>query len=159
MRLLLAAGAPVGGLARLSHGGTTVTPLMQAAFMSSLESVQLLLGAGASLIRRNERGRSVLMHAVLSPCPDAASVPRVVDALLTVGVDVDTRDLAGDTALHHLASKSYGQPWAAAVARLLLGSGADGRVKNAAGKTPAGCVPVGARGGELYRLLLAAVGV
>ena len=48
--------------------------------------------------------------------------------------------------------------WAAAAARRLLASGAGGRVKNHAGKTPAQAVPEAAHGGELHRLLLAAAG-
>jgi len=159
VRLLLAAGAPVGWLASVTPGGDTVTPLMEAAWKASLESVQLLLAAGTSFLRRNESGSTALMHSVWSRSDDAAAVLSVVEALLAAGADVAARDMAGATALHYLASHSHGQPWAAAVARLLLGSGADGRIKNSAGnKTPAATVPVGARGGELYGLLLAASG-
>ncbi len=158
VRLLLAAGAPVGGLVRFSPGGDTVTPLMQAALESSLKSLQLLLAAGASVSRVNSRGFTALMSALQSKSTDATAVLGVVEALLAAGSLVIYRDLAGDTALHHLASHSHGQPWAAAVARLLLDSGADASVANKAGAKPAGCVPVSARGGELYGLLLAAGG-
>jgi len=156
VRLLLAAGAPAGGLARLSPGDDTVTPLMQAALASSLASVQLLLAAGASLIRRNSQGSAALIWAVCSKSADSATVLGVVEALLAAGAEVNTRNLVGDTALHFLASYSHGQPWAAAVARLLLDSGADASVANKAGAKPAATVPVAARGGELYGLLLAA---
>ena len=47
---------------------------------------------------------------------------------------------------------------AATAARLLLASGADGRIKNRAGKTSAQAVSKTARAGELHRLLLAAAG-
>jgi len=153
VRLLLAAGAPAGGLARLSPEHDTVTPLMQAAFSASLESVQLLLAAGASVSCVNSCSMSALMCALQSESVDA--VLSVVDALLAAGSLVNSRDLDGATALHHLACHSHFQPWAAAVARLLRDSGADGRIKNNAGATPAQCVPVDARGGELYGLLLA----
>jgi len=155
--LLLAAWAPVGGVVRLADFGDTGTPLMKAAWRASLESVQLLLVAGASVSRVNSRGTTALMFSVLSKCGDAAPVLSVVEALLAAGSSVNSRDLAaGATALHHLASTSHGQPWAADVARLLRDSGADGRIKNDAGATPAQCVPVGARSGELFGLLLAA---
>jgi ankyrin repeat protein len=158
-RLLLAAGAPAGGLARLAAGDETVTPLMEAAWKASLESVQLLLAAGASLIRRKESGSSALMFSAWSECGDSAAVLGVVEALLAAGADVAARNDKGNTALHFLALKAHGKPWAAAVARLLLGGGAaGGSVENKAGKTPAQRVPVGARGGELYGLLLAAAG-
>jgi hypothetical protein len=49
------------------------------------------------------------------------------------------------------------KPWAVAVARLLLASGADASATNMQGKTPAQCAPAGAaRDGELYALLLTA---
>jgi ankyrin repeat protein len=159
VRLLLAAGAPVGGLVRLAAGDETVTPLMQAALESSLESVQLLLAAGASFLRRNESGYTALMLSVLSECVDAAAVLGVVEALLAAGAIIADRDDDGDTVFHILAKQSHGRPWAADAARLLLGGGAaGGRAVNNAGKTPAKCVPVGARAGELYRLLLEAAG-
>ena len=95
------------------------------------------------------------MYLLRSKSADAA-VLSVVEALLAAGAGVDKRDLAGDTPLHVLAMHSHAQPWAAPAARLLLGSGADRRIKNDAGQTPAQAVPVAARDGELHRLLLAA---
>jgi ankyrin repeat protein len=156
VRLLLAAGAPVGGLARLTPGGDAVTPLMLAAGKSSLESVQLLLAAGAGVNACNERGYTALMYSVRSKHTDAA--PRVVEALLAAGADVAARSNLGNTSLHHLAIYSHARPWAAAVARQLHGVGADGRAVNTAGKTPAQRVPVGAHGDELHRLLVEAAG-
>ena len=64
----------------------------------------------------------------------------------------------GDTVLHHLAIVSHAQQWAPAAAQLLLDSGANGRIENNAGQTPAQVLPTAARGGELHRLLLAAAG-
>jgi hypothetical protein len=160
VRLLLAAGAPVGGLVRLTPVGVTVTPLMQAAMKSSLDSVQLLLAAGAGVNACNEHRFTALMFTLFSfwSRHTAATVPPVVEALLAAGADVAAHNYNGDTALHHLAFVSYAQPWAAGAARLLLGAGADGRAVNAVGKTPAQRVPIGARGGELYRLLVDAAG-
>ena len=156
VRLLLAAGASAGELVRCVPAEANTTPLMQAAGKAVLESVQLLLGAGASLFHRNQRGETALMWALGSSSTDVAAVLSVVGALLLAGADVYARDLAGNTPLHHLTIRSHDKPWAAAAARLLRDSGADGRIKNEAGKTPALAVPVAARGGELYRLLLEA---
>ena len=61
VRLLLAAGAPPGGLVRLEAGAAPASPLMRAACASSLESVRLLLAAGASLVQRNAHGDTALM--------------------------------------------------------------------------------------------------
>ena len=82
----------------------------------------------------------------------------MVEALLAAGAAVDTRDLAGDTALHYLARHLHDKPWAVAAARPLLARGACRRVQNDADQTPAEAVPEAARGGELHRLLLEAEG-
>ena len=158
VRLLLAAGAPVGGQAQLAAVFEAVTPLMQAAWLAKLESVQLLLGEGASCLRCNERGSTALIYALFSISTDAVAVLGVVEALLAAGAAVNSRSLNGATALHALAMDSHDKPWAAAAVRLLLASGADGRIKNNDGKTPAQAVPLTARGGKLHRLLLEAAG-
>ena len=160
VRLLVAAGAPVGALVTVAAWGLgdSVTPLMQAALEAVPESVQLLLGAGASVNACNERGSTALIYALFSISTDAVAVLGVVKALLAAGAAVNSRSLNGATALHALAMDSHDKPWAATAARLLLACGADGRVKNNAGKTPAQAVPLTARGGKLHRLLLAAEG-
>ena len=157
VRVLLAAGAPLGGLVRLAPGADTVTPLMAAAEASAVESVRLLLAAGASVDRCNERGHTAILYALHSMATDAATVPSVVQTLVAAGTSVAIRDrYTGNTPLHWLALHHAPQPWAAAVARLLLANGASGRLKNMWHDTPAGCVPTGARDGELYALLRAA---
>jgi ankyrin repeat protein len=158
VQLLLAAGAPVGELVTLPAEEGTVTPLMQAAWKASLESVQLLLAAGAGVNSSNELGFTALICSLGSTHTDATAAPRVVEALLAAGADVAAHDINGNTALQHLAFDSHAQPWAADVARQLLGAGADGRAVNADDETPAQCVPAGAHGGELYQLLLEGAG-
>ena len=157
LRLLLAAGAPVGELVT-PFGGANISPLMQASRKAALESVQLLLAAGATAACCNERGWTALMFSLRSKSPGSAAVLGGAGVLLAAGADVGQRNQAGNAALHVVAMFSRDRPWAAAAARLLLESGADGRVANNAGKTPVQCVPAKARSGELYRLLLEAEG-
>ena len=167
VRLLLAAGARMEAqMIIYTLDDYPVTPLMHAARKACLESVQLLLGAGASLTRcNNPYGYTALMCSLHSKSNDATAVLGVVEALLAAGAAVNARDWRssgcggeGDTPLHHLAMHSHDKPWAVTAARLLLASGADGRLKNDFGKTPARAVPKAARGGhsELHRLLVAA---
>ena len=163
VRLLLATGARPGGLVRVIAGAATATPLMRAARASSLESVRLLLAAGASVHRRNEHGHTALVCALRSKATDAAAAQRVVEELLDAGADIDTRTRDGNTPLHLLALHCAMQPWAAAVARLLLGNGADAGATSKAGLKPAGCVPDAGEGraaarDELVALLLEAEG-
>ena len=166
VRMCLAAGAPVDGLIdsrswqggglgekEPSYGGS-FSPLMAAAHYSVLESVELLLAAGASVDLRSEQGATALMHSVVGPGSGTFD-PRVVQALLAAGADVTARDKAGDTALHHLASYSAQKPWAVGAARLLLQRGADARAVNKDDRLPSWCVPFN-RGGALHRLLIEA---
>ena len=148
VRLLLAAGAPAVGLVSGVVVGYTATPLMRPAIRSSLESMRLLLSAGASVNHRNERSDTALMWSLrgkelsdMRRDADVAAVPSVVEALLNAGADVAARDRVGDTPLHALARYCATEPWATDAARLLLGSGADASAVNKAGDTPAACVP------------------
>jgi len=159
VRLLLAAGAPVNARARVS--GQRVTPLMRAAHTSSLESVQLLLAAGASLA---QFGKNELTYAITSLVDEvddssAASgfaVMSVVDALLRAGARVsDDADHLGDSLLHCVA-RMTARPWACDVARLLLNCGAAVGATNIDGMTPIECVEGEPRGDAMRVLLLGA---
>jgi hypothetical protein len=165
VRALLAAGAPPGLAAGLGAGAATVTPLMAAARASSLESVRLLLAAGASVNERGKGGCTALMYALKCDAVDSAAVVvEVVEALLDAGADVNARDTSTSswavrgTALHHLAARAS-QTWAVDVAYELLRCGADARTKNSlslSASTPAECVPRDLRGSKLHRLLVEA---
>ena len=180
VRVLLAAGAPPGGLAQLAPGEYSATPLMAAAQASAPESVRELLTAGASVHETDEFGFTALtcmLGFTRLLCDkkvvDTAAVLRVFETLLAAGASVAAHDSGGNTPLHVLAIFSPAAPWAVAVAQLLLASGADATATNKYGETPAECVGVdgsededsddsggegggGARDGELRALLLAA---
>jgi hypothetical protein len=160
VRVLLAAGVPPCGLVQWIGGGSNRTALMFAAAMTGpLESVHLLLGAsvGNGVNRRDQDGKTALMHAMETESFESAAVLGVVGALLDAGADVMDRDMCGNTPLHVLAYRGYYKPWAGDVARLLLASGADATTTNKAGKTPAQCMGAGvARDGGLRALLLQA---
>ena len=131
---------------------------MVAASAWELESVRLLLGAGvgASVNRSNEDGATALMFAMASESTRAAAVLSVVEELLDAGASVNAHDKVGDTPLHWLAICSAKQPWAVAVAQLLLDSGAVASTTNQSDETPAELVPAGAGGLQLHALLLQA---
>jgi ankyrin repeat protein len=156
VRLLLAAGAPVNARARFS--GKCVTPLMRAAHTSSLESVQLLLAAGASLA---QFGKNELTYAITSLVDDSSAasgfaVMSVVDAMLRAGARVsDDADHLGDSLLHCVA-RMTARPWACDVARLLLDYGAGVGATNIDGMTPIECVEGEPRGDAMRVLLLGA---
>jgi len=147
VRILLAAGAPPNGLL---SGAVARTPLMEAAHYAALESVQLLLAAGASVHRRGRFGLTALMSAIGSH--DGVDVIRVVEALVVADVDTCAANNGGHTALH-IVAESYDMPWAAAVAQLLVENGADASAMDKAGETPAEFIPRGQHDSELYRVL------
>lgn len=110
-----------------------------------MESVLLLLGAGASVHTRGERGSTALMWSVSSLTPYVRRMAdRVVEALLDAGANVAARDDEGNTPLHYVArwypiDSFYGAA-KLATARRLLRSGAGAAARNNAGRTPAECV-------------------
>lgn len=142
-----------------NHAG--VTPLMMCLARSG--DMQTLLAAGADPLARDKAGRTAVHHAMhLSIAPDwphecgpedtedtvheaNCSIARHlldnVKVLLEKGVDINTQDAAGNTALHALVNVPEGHYMpddiAAEVARGLLALGADPTIRNAAGQTPA----------------------
>jgi ankyrin repeat protein len=161
VRVLLAAGASPCGLDQGNGRRSNSTALMHAvAVTATLTSVRLLLGAsdGAGVNRRDQDGKTALMHAMETESEDTDAVLGVTGALLDAGAGVMDCDKRGNTPLHVLAAydRIY-RPWAGDVARLLLASGADATTTNKAGKTPAQCMGTGvARDGGLRALLLQA---
>jgi len=148
LRVLLAAGAPPNALAAV-NAAPAQSPLMAAAVQYELESVTVLLAGGASVDFPDGAGRTALMRCVSG---DGCDV-RIIAALIDAGADVNARDAARATALHIVAANP--RPWAAAVARLLLGKGADAHAKDAAGRTPQ--ASVADTNGTLYQELFSAV--
>lgn len=127
-------------------------PIHFAASAQDPTSLRLLLKAGSSPNARDERGRTVLMHAVM-PAVWLPTAKECVTLLLQQGADPTVSDRFGYTVLHHLASfprmylKQKGggthidfqqqEQWRIEVARILINSGADPARKNKEGKTAA----------------------
>ncbi len=111
VRLLLQHGAdvhvatkrPAPGVIPVSvtiqkHGpptGTGVTPLHYAAAFGPLESVQMLLKAGAKVNAQDDRRLAPLSFAVATEYPSLS----IVRALIRAGAEVNTPDNFGDTPL------------------------------------------------------------
>lgn len=145
-RLALAHGAnpnaPLTGptLAR-HHGfpgrslGIGGTPLMRAARARDLESVRLLLDAGALVQATNDDGATVL-HAMAGgptgPDDDAEAIERdVLDLLLDAGADIEATSADGQTAMHRAARSGN-----ASLIEQLFERGARLDVADADGHTP-----------------------
>ncbi len=120
--VLLLHGAAVN--ARAENGWTAVT---LAAATGQADVVKQLLEAGADANIADIYGWTPLMRAVDS---DRTDVVRVL--LKEKSVRVNARDDQGETALRHAAAGGSLE-----IARLLLAHGADLRVKDVAGHTPA----------------------
>lgn len=122
VKVLLSHGAAVN--VRAENGWTAVT---LAAATGQAVAVNQLLDAGADANIADIYGWTPLMRAVDS---DRTEVVRVL--LRNKSVLVNARDDQSETALHHAAARGSME-----VARLLLAHGADPRLKDAAGRTPA----------------------
>lgn len=93
------------------------TPLMHAVRDGSLDCLRLLLGHGARIDARDERGATALVHAVRYP----QASPQVVELLLRSGADPRLRDADGWTALDWARKVRWSDP---RIVALLGASGA-----------------------------------
>jgi ankyrin repeat protein len=134
------------------------TAFWLAARFGEMQMATTLLAAGANPKVLTQDGTTAVMAAIdagvdygpsasdqrnrrLDPLELAAKVERqddydarvaaMVDFLIGSGVDVNARDLAGDTAIHFAAAMGFG-----AVARTLADRGADLTARNKRGQTP-----------------------
>jgi ankyrin repeat protein/cell wall assembly regulator SMI1 len=93
VKLLLARGASAK---KLSLGGGW-TPLHFAAQSGNVDSVQLLLDAGADVNARAQAGQTPILMAASA----GGSAPGMLQLLLRRGAKVNVPDMQGETALHH----------------------------------------------------------
>ena len=100
------------------------TPLHHAAAFGAVDTMTLLLDAGADLGAKNRRGSTPLHWAI----HDEAKVR----LLLSRGAGVNVRQVEGRTPLYQAASLGNGT----AIVRLLLANGADPNLALANGRTP-----------------------
>ena len=114
VRQLLANGAKVNAREGYGH-----TPLHKAA---SADIAKWLLAAGANVNARTKDGRAPLHYA---------GSAAIANELVKAGAKVDARNMHGMTPLHWAAAMGSGE-----VVKLLLEAGADGSLKDEAGRTP-----------------------
>jgi ankyrin repeat protein len=129
-------GDPAQGIAHpLLDAGTT--PFLRAAMSSDLETMNLLLAAGADPLATTSAGTTSLMAAAGVGGREPISRGRGVDAiqalelLLAQGVDINATNQTGNTALHGAALRG-----STAIIQFLVDHGANALVKNAKGQTP-----------------------
>ena len=158
VRLLLEKGAPVNARDYDSYGDTV---LMEAAGGGSVETVKMLLTAGADIKAINKNGQTALMKAVTLDHRYSPSVRLpMIEVLLKVGSDINAKDKKGLTPLHHSVvqymSEAGGVLSHPEVVKFLLDHGADVQAKDELGNT-ALITTVGVWQGpiEIVRLLLA----
>lgn len=85
------------------------TPLLEAAHSVSIDTLRAILGAGGNVRDHDEKGRTALHHAIIGASDDpaadgghhnsAATVLHFVETLLSLGLDVNALDQAGETPL------------------------------------------------------------
>jgi ribosomal protein S11 len=124
--------------------GTGTTALMHAAGRGGIDTMRVLLKAGANAAAANQRGATALTWAL----GDFEKVKLLLDA----GAAVDQRTREGRTPLHIAAQ----QPARPEVLRALLAKGADAKAMDVAGMTPLH-LAAGA-GAEAYIRALVAAG-
>jgi uncharacterized protein len=124
--------------------GEGATPLMRAAKSGDIELVRVLLAAGADPKLTLPNGTTALMLAAglgwrngspLAPSYDQGSDAEAVETLellLSVGLDLQATNQAGDTALHAAIAGRGSE----AIIRYLLERGADPTVPNGRQQTP-----------------------
>ena len=142
--------------------GAGATPLMRAAKSGDIEVVRMLLAAGADAKQTLPNGTTALMLAAglgwrngspLAPSYDQGSDAEAVETLellLSLGLDLQAANEAGDTALHG----AVGGRGSEAIVRLLLERGADPSVANARKQTPLSMAE--ARGSDAVKALVRA---
>ena len=124
---LLKAGANVNTPSEMHK----FTPLMWASQSGSVESVELLLRAGALLDVKDNTGRTALMWAQVTPGHPGYSNPEVVRALINAGANVNVSDGDGVTALILAARADLTES-----IKLLLAKGAQVNAKDRWGNSP-----------------------
>jgi ankyrin repeat protein len=158
VQLLLKKGAPVNAIETAKDGDTV---LMSAAGGASVESLQILLDAGADVKSVNQKGETVLMKA--STMDHRYTVETrlpMIELLLEKGAEINARDKSGRTALLHAVFQQMTERGGVIshpeVVQLLLDRGADVKVKDKNGDS-ALIVTVGVWHGpiEIVQLLLA----
>ncbi len=142
--------------------GAGATPLMRAAKSGDIEVVRMLLAAGADAKRTLPNGTTALMLAAgmgwrngspLAPSYDQGSDAEAVETLellLSLGLDLQAANEAGDTALH----AAVGGRGSEAIVRFLLERGADPLVPNGRQQTPLSMAE--ARGSDAVKALVRA---
>lgn len=100
------------------------TALMHAAYAGTIETVRLLIGAGADPSIGNERKATALHWAVA----DAAKL----NLLLSKGAPIDAKTVEGRTTLYLAAMQPTGAP----IVKLLIDAGADPNARTLTGLTP-----------------------
>lgn len=106
VRLLLDHGLDPNG----RHLG--VTPLMMAAANLRMETLQLLISRGADINARDDKGRTVLMHAVgrrrsSGPTTFIDQEIELLKFLIKSGANVATKDMDGKTVIDQLVPEDY----------------------------------------------------
>lgn len=103
----------------------SLDPVLEAVLRKDISSLQLAIGNGAELERKDKGGCTPLVNAVI----DDELV--FVELLLTAGAAVNVHDKIGFTPLHYAAKKH-----SAPLVKLLLAAGAEVNAKDEHGNTP-----------------------